>query len=278
MKLKFTKMHGLGNDFVVVSSIDKPFRLLPQHITQMADRRVGVGFDQLLILEANTENDADFIYRIFNADGREVAQCGNGARCVAQFIKREGLSDQKEFRLKTLNGVLTTKLQGNGQVSVAMGIPNFSPNAIPFNCETHAKDYVLPLKDQSVRFSVVNLGNPHAVIAVNEIINSEVKKIGQQLSTHPSFPEGVNVGFMERLNSRHIKLKVYERGVGETLACGSGACAAMVIGVHQGLLDDAVKVSQAGGDLTVSWSGDASPVFLQGPAEFVYDGVIEFEG
>lgn len=266
-------MHGLGNDFVVIDATRIPMTLSPADIQRMANRRLGVGFDQLLVIEQPKREGFDFHFRIFNADGSEVGQCGNGARCIARFIREHGLSDKKEFRITTMTDELTLVIETDSKVSVCMGVPRFEPAAIPFITDKMANHYEIEVDRQKRMLSVVNVGNPHAIILVNQIDATEVATLGAKLSKHPLFPEGVNVGFMQVLDPQHIRLRVYERGSGETLACGSGACAAMVIGRRNGLLQERVTVNQPGGSLTIDWQGPDTTILMTGPATTVFEGV-----
>ncbi len=272
MKISFTKMQGLGNDFVVVDATSMPFTLSTAQIQQMANRRFGVGFDQLLVLEPATADDVDFHFRIFNADGSEVGQCGNGARCIARFIRQQGLSDAASFRISTITDRLQLTLQADNKVSVDMGVPRFEPAEIPFAALSVENYYQLLIGNQKVGFGVVNVGNPHAIIPVEQIDAEQVATLGAALSRHEAFPKGVNVGFMQVLDPQNIRLRVYERGTGETLACGSNACAAVVVGRRNGLLQERVSVNQPGGDLTIEWQGPDSSVLMIGPAEAVFSG------
>lgn len=272
MKINFTKMHGLGNDFVVIDATEKPFQMTVSQIQKMANRRLGVGFDQLLVIEPPRDSSVDFHFRIFNADGSEVGQCGNGARCIAQYIYASHLSERDELRVSTLTGVLELKVQLNNTVSVKMGVPIFDPSHIPFIASKTANFYDLQIGNQNVRLGVVNVGNPHAVITVDTIDSLQVVDLGAQLSIHNLFPEGTNVGFMQIVNPQNIRLRVYERGVGETLACGSGACAAVAVGRRSGLLQERVVVSQPGGSLVVDWQGPLTPIIMTGPTTTVFCG------
>jgi len=275
MKLSFTKMQGLGNDFAIFDGINQPMALSPRQIQSLADRHFGIGFDQLLLVESARSKEADFSYRIFNADGGEVEQCGNGARCFARFIHDKGLSNKRELVIETKAGLLRPRLQRDGMVAVDMGCPTFEPAEIPFIAAAPAQQYRLELGDATIELSALALGNPHAVIVVEALDSAPVETLGPAIECHPSFPERVNVGFMQILNSGQIKLRVYERGTGETLACGSGACAAVVAGIRLGLLQQRVQVALPGGLLTVEWSGDNNPVQLTGPATTVFEGTIE---
>lgn len=261
MKINFRKMHALGNDFMVLDGIRQKLRLSSEIIRVWGDRRTGVGFDQLLLIEAHPTPDADFTYRIFNADGSEVEQCGNGARCVARFIFESGLSKKKVLKLKTCNGLVITKLIRRDWIKASLAVPDFTPPVIASGTPLGNPD-----------FSYVSVGNPHAVQQVTEVNTLNVAEIGSQLQQH--FPQGVNVEFMQIIHRNEIKLRVWERGVGETPACGSGACAAVVIAQQQALLDPIVKVQLPGGELEVEWHGENTLVYLTGPAVWVYDGLI----
>lgn len=271
-------MHGLGNDFMVLDLVSNQFELSATQIRQLADRHFGVGFDQLLRIEAANDQNVDFNYRIFNADGEEVEHCANGARCFAKFVTDKGLTNKNPIVVKTVNRILTLQLQENGDVTVDMSKPEFDPGQVPFIADTAALTYCGSLLvngiEQEVEFCALSVGNPHAVIIVEDIEIAAVKDIGEVLGIHPDFPEGCNVGFMQILDRGNIKLRVYERGAGETLACGTGACAAVVAGCLQGLLDDTVTVKVLGGELTISWQGGDSPILMTGPATTVYEGTI----
>ena len=277
MDLKFTKMHGLGNDFMVLDGIrqslpDDGPPLSTEVIRRLADRHFGVGFDQLLIVQP-PRGDADFRYRIFNADGSEVSQCGNGARCFARFVRDEGLTNKHEIRVETANGQMTLRLTDDGLVTVNMGPPRWALEDIPFRASAVADTYILVAGQNAFEVSAVGLGNPHCVMLVENVDTAPVETVGPLLESHPDFPERVNVGFMQLVDRSHIRLRVFERGSGETLACGSGACAAVVCGQKRGLLDDTVEVSLPGGTLRVHYDG-SNGVLMTGPASRVYDGVI----
>ena len=273
MKLKFTKMQGLGNDFVVLDGINQAITLDREQIRKLADRHFGIGCDQLLLVE-KAEGQADFRYRIFNADGGEVEQCGNGARCFVRYVHDHGLTQKNEIRIETLSGVISPHLEVNGNVTVNMGKPIFEPEAIPFIAEKRALTYSLELPGQPVTISAVSMGNPHAVRVVPDVDNAPVDTEGALIELHPRFPKRVNVGYLQVMDRTHIKLRVFERGAGETLACGTGACAAVVAGIDLGLLDHQVKVSTRGGELTISWQGNDEPVWMTGPAVTVFEGEI----
>lgn len=275
MRLSFTKMHGLGNDFVVIDAIRQTVRLTPEQIRFLADRHCGVGADQVLLVETPTHSQADFRYRIYNADGSEVAQCGNGARCFARFIsEKKGLSSQ-EICVETHAGLLYLSLLEGNLVRVNMGIPHHAPESIPLRSNQEALYYSVLIEGESWQFSAVSLGNPHAVLRVQDIETAPVQTVGNCLEKHPIFPERVNVGFMEILGRHHIRLRVFERGSGETLACGSGACAAVIVGIEQDELDSPVQVTLRGGSLDVTWAGRGTPVLMTGPAVTVFEGQID---
>ena len=275
MTLSFSKMHGLGNDFVVINAIDQDVNLSAAQIRRLADRRYGVGCDQLLLVETPDQSDAEFRYRIFNADGHEVEQCGNGARCFARFVRQTGLTAARRIPVQTKAGHIELIIEDNDQVTVNMGAPQLQPEAIPFEAMVRAQRYALSVDGETVEIGAVSMGNPHAVLEVPHIDSAPLEKLGPQVETHPRFPNRVNVGFMEIVGRSHIRLRVYERGVGETLACGSGACAAVVVGRIQGTLDETVTVELRGGDLVVSWAGEHQPVLMTGPATFVFEGKID---
>lgn len=273
MLLRFSKMHGLGNDFVVLDLISQRFQPDTRQIRYMADRHFGIGCDQVLLVETPQRPENDFRYRIFNADGSEVEQCGNGARCFARFVHNKGMSGKNPLRVETTNGVIELHLEGNN-VRVDMGRPVFTPHDIPFLAEQQAPDYPLEAAGSKLTIGALSMGNPHAVIRVDDCDRADVETLGPVVESHPRFPNRVNVGFMQVVAGDHIRLRVYERGAGETLACGSGACAAVVYGITQGWLDHRVTVELPGGSLTIEWPGGDSAVQLIGPATHVYDGKI----
>lgn len=275
MRLKFTKMHGLGNDFVVIDGVRQPVSLSAAQARYLADRRHGVGCDQILLVEKPQSPDVDFRYRIFNADGGEVGQCGNGARCFARFVVEEGLTDKRVIPVETASGRLELVLQDDGQVQVNMGVPRLAPPEIPFDAPAQALRYALDVEGQSIQIGAVSMGNPHAVLTVTDVATAPVATLGPAIERHARFPKRVNVGFMQVIARDHIRLRVYERGAGETQACGSGACAAAAVGQIQGVLDANVRVSLPGGDLVISWAGIGQPLFMTGPATRVYEGQIE---
>ena len=272
MNLTFTKMQGAGNDFIVINGIAQPFQLNAHQIQTLAHRQFGIGFDQLLLIERS--EIADFKYRIFNADGGEVAQCGNGARCFAKFVFEHGLTNKHEISVETASGIITPKLENNGLVTVNMGAPKFLPKDIPFIADTVANCYSLEVDGQRLTISALSMGNPHAVFIVDDVETAPVHAIGSKVEVHPLFPERVNVGFMQIIDAHHIKLRVFERGSGETLACGTGACAAAVAGIKLGLLQSPVKVVARGGELHIAWQGDNASVMMTGPAVTVFTGTI----
>jgi len=273
--LDFTKMHGLGNDFMVIDAIHQFVALTPEQVRALADRHFGIGFDQLLLVEQATQADADFRYRIFNADGGEVSQCGNGARCFMQFIHEHGLTRSNRVRVETRNGTLELLRQPDGQVTVNMGVPRLAPAEIPFDTPAEALRYPLEVDGTMLEIGAVSMGNPHAVLQVDDTATAAVARLGPLIETHPRFPERVNAGFMQVLDRGSIRLRVFERGAGETLACGSGACAAVVVGRLWGALDETVRVHVNGGELVVSWPGTGAPVMMTGPATTVYQGRIK---
>jgi diaminopimelate epimerase len=273
--LKFTKMHGLGNDFVVFDAINQAIALSPEQIRRIADRHFGIGCDQVLLVEAPSSSDADFRYRIFNADGGEVTQCGNGARCFARYVRDKGLSDKNAIRVDTGPGQLLLRFDGPADVTVDMGIPRHAPEEIPLRAAEERLDYSLTIDGRTWHFGAVSIGNPHAVLRVNAVETAPIDEIGPCLESHADFPERANIGFMEVVDRHHVRLRVFERGAGETLACGSGACAAAVVGIEQGHLDDPVQVELLGGALVVSWQGRGRSVVLTGPAVSVFDGEID---
>ncbi|MCB1865114.1 MAG: diaminopimelate epimerase [Chromatiales bacterium] len=275
MRLRFAKMHGLGNDFIVLDATHEPIALSGAQIRALADRHRGIGFDQLLVVQPASSPDLDFDYRIFNADGGEVEQCGNGARCFAHFVQLRGLTDRKALTVGTLAGRLRLFIEDNGQITVDMGQPEFDPARIPLRAPAQAAEYSLEINGQSIRFGAVSMGNPHAVIAVDNIDNAPVTTLGPQIETHADFPKRVNVGFAQFTSPSEIQLRVWERGVGETQACGSGACAAVAVGRRQGRLDERVRIHLPGGTLSVSWAGPGEPVWMTGPASYVFDGEVE---
>ena len=274
MRLKFTKMHGLGNDFVVFDATVTPLPLTPMQLLSLADRHFGVGCDQILLVEKPRTADTDFYYRIFNADGGEVEQCGNGARCFVSFVHDKKLTNKTRIRVGTLSGVIEPQLEADGQVTVDMGEPVFAPARIPFEAVEQALTYDLAVNKKSLKINCLSMGNPHAVQVVADVESAPVASDGPLIEAHPRFPKRVNAGFMQIVDRGHIRLRVYERGAGETLACGTGACAAVVAGVQRGLLDARVRVTTRGGDLVIAWAGAGHPVLMTGPAVTVFEGEI----
>jgi diaminopimelate epimerase len=275
MRLEFTKMHGLGNDFVVIDATARPIELSRGQLRLLADRHFGVGCDQILQVEAPRRADTDFYYRIFNADGGEVGQCGNGARCFARFVRDKGLTAKREIRVETREGVITPRLEADGQVTVDMGAPIFEPARVPFHAAQQALTYRIPLSHREVEASVLSMGNPHAVQVVADIDTAPVGIEGPLFECHPLFPERVNAGFMQVVDRHQVRLRVFERGAGETLACGTGACAAAVAGISRGLVDSPVRVGTRGGELVIRWAGADTAVLMTGPARTVFEGRIE---
>ncbi|MFA7279540.1 MAG: diaminopimelate epimerase [Sterolibacterium sp.] len=275
MRIRFTKMHGLGNDFVVIDAVRQKLDLQPGQARFLADRHFGVGCDQILVVEKSSEPGVDFGYRIFNADGGEVEQCGNGARCFVRFVHEQKLSDKREIRVATRSGIIAPRLEANGEVSVDMGVPRFLAAEIPFISDTDAVLQPLQVGDQSASISVVSMGNPHAVQVVEDVNTAPVEATGPLIENHPRFPRRVNAGFMQIVDRHAIRLRVFERGTGETLACGSGACAAVVAGIRRGLLDSPVRVTMRGGELRIAWADEHAPVIMTGPAVTVFSGEID---
>ena len=275
MQLNFTKMHGLGNDFVVIDATDRPFDLAPDRIRHLADRHFGIGFDQMLIVEPASSDEMDFSYRIFNSDGGEVEQCGNGARCFARYVHEKGLTAKRRIRVGTMSGIIILELTGDDQVRVDMGVPQLAPEQVPFAASIRQTVYSLELPDETIQVGVVSMGNPHAVQRVDDVDTAPVTIQGPVIENHARFPNRVNAGFMQVIDRGRIRLRVWERGAGETLACGTGACAAVVAGIVQDMLDESVTVDLPGGTLQISWAGDGNPVMMTGPATFVFEGTLE---
>ncbi|EHH3741791.1 TPA: diaminopimelate epimerase [Vibrio parahaemolyticus] len=272
MHFHFSKMHGLGNDFMVVDCITQNVFFSQDLIRRLADRHTGVGFDQLLVVEAPYDPETDFHYRIFNADGSEVEQCGNGARCFARFVRLKGLTNKYSISVSTKKGKMILDVEDDGEVTVNMGVPEFEPNKIPFKAKQKEKTYIMRAGDKTLFCGAVSMGNPHVVTVVDDVDTADVDTLGPLLESHERFPERVNAGFMQVVSRDHIRLRVYERGAGETQACGSGACGAVAVGILQGLLDESVKVSLPGGELHICWQGPGKPLFMTGPATHVFDG------
>ena len=275
MKIRFTKMHGQGNDFVVIDAVRQAVELTPERARRIADRHFGVGCDQILVVEKARTPDTDFRYRIYNADGGEVEQCGNGSRCFVRFVLDQGLTAKREIRVETASGVISPRLEDSGQVTVDMGAPRFAPRDVPFNADEAKLVYPLTIAGASVGVSVLSMGNPHAVQVVEDVERAPVTTQGPLIENHPAFPKRVNAGYMQPLSRNHVKLRVWERGAGETLACGTGACAAVVAGIRRGLLDDTVTVATRGGELKIRWLGQGHPVMMTGDAVRVFDGEID---
>ena len=275
MTLEFSKMHGLGNDFMVIDAINQNVELSAAQVRSLADRHRGVGFDQLLLVEVAATAAADFRYRIYNADGGEVGQCGNGARCFMRFVHDRGLTDKTGLCVETQSGLLQLALEADGRVTVDMGAPHLAPADIPFDAAEQAQTYALEVGDETLEIAALSMGNPHAVMHVDAVDSAPVERLGPLIESHPRFPLRVNAGFMQIIDPEHLRLRVYERGAGETLACGSGACAAVVAGRMHDQLAPRVNVSLAGGDLVVKWTGEGHPVYMTGPATQVYRGQID---
>jgi diaminopimelate epimerase len=277
MRLKFTKMHGAGNDFVVVDGTRNALRLDPMVIGKLADRHFGIGFDQMLVVEPPRTPGTDFYYRIFNADGGEVSQCGNGARCFVRYVRDKGLSTKDAIRVETRSGIIEPRMEKDGRVSVTMGVPVLEPPLIPFIAERQAPTYPLDVDGRNIKIFAVSMGNPHAVQVVADVEAAPVLSEGPLIEHHPRFPQRTNAGYMQLVDRGHIKLRVFERGAGETLSCGTGACAAVVAGISLGLLDSPVQVDTRGGMLQIGWGGLTEPVLMTGPAQSVFEGEIEVE-
>jgi diaminopimelate epimerase len=274
MLIKFTKMHGAGNDFVVLDGVRQHIKLSPEQLRLLADRHFGVGCDQILLVEKAHTKEADFRYRIFNADGGEVEQCGNGARCFLRFVHDEKLTPKREIVVETLGGLISPRLEQDGRVTVDMSPPVFAPSRIPFNGGSGAVSEPLEVAGETLNISALSMGNPHAVQLVSDVERAAVEKLGPLIEHHPRFPKRVNAGFMQVMDRHSLRLRVYERGAGETLSCGTGACAAVVAGIRRGLLDSPVNVATRGGVLTITWDGDGQPVLMTGPAITVFAGEI----
>ncbi|MDE2120642.1 MAG: diaminopimelate epimerase [Betaproteobacteria bacterium] len=284
MPLHFAKMHGAGNDFVVIDATREPFTLQPQQLRLLADRHFGVGADQILVVEASPDPDVDFRYRIFNADGGEVEQCGNGARCFVAFVRRRGLTSKRSVRVLTRSGIIEPRMEEDGRVCVDMGAPRLLPSEVPFDtaglratAEGDMDRWELVVDDQPLRLSVVSMGNPHAVQLVDDVDTAPVARLGPLIENHPRFAQRVNAGFLQVLDPHHARLRVWERGAGETLACGTGACAAAVAGMRHGWLRNPVHVQARGGALSISWDGPGRPVLMTGPAVHVFDASIDLD-
>jgi diaminopimelate epimerase len=275
MRLTFVKMHGLGNDFVVLDGVRQSVELREEQLRLLADRHLGIGCDQILLVERARQPGVDFRYRIFNADGGEVEQCGNGARCFVRFVHEQGLTAKRAIRVETMSGVIVPRLEDDGTVTVDMGAPVFAPERIPFTSDNDDLVQTLRIADEAVAITAIGMGNPHAVQVVADIDAAPVERQGPLIESHPRFPRRVNAGFMQVLDRHAIRLRVFERGAGETLACGTGACAAVVAGIARGLLDSPVRVETRGGMLSIAWAGQDAPVLMTGPAVTVFKGEIE---
>jgi len=274
-RIRFTKMHGLGNDFVVIDAVNQQVVLTPEAARRIADRHLGVGCDQILLVEKPLKAETDFRYRIFNADGGEVEQCGNGARCFARFVHDQGMTARREIRVDTLSGVIMLRLEDGGEVTVDMGVPGFSPPLVPFSSDSDALVQSLEVGGALREITAVSTGNPHAVQVVDNVDAAPVASEGPLIEGHPRFPQRVNAGYMEIVDRGHVRLRVFERGAGETLACGSGACAAVAVGILRGLVDSPVRVATRGGELLIRWDGAGTVVSMTGPAVTVFEGEME---
>ncbi|MEE9102897.1 MULTISPECIES: diaminopimelate epimerase [Pseudomonas] len=274
MLLRFTKMHGLGNDFMVLDLVSQHAHVQPRHVKQWGDRNFGVGFDQLLIVEPPSTPEADFRYRIFNCDGTEVEQCGNGARCFARFVVDKRLTVKKTIRVETKGGMIELTITNDGQVTVNMGAPRLAPEQVPFQADVEALSYGVEVDGQSYQLAAISMGNPHGVLRVDDVDSAPVRTLGPKLEIHESFPQKANIGFLQVVDPHQARLRVWERGVGETLACGTGACAAAVAGIRQGWLQSPVQIELPGGRLSIEWAGPGQPVMMTGPAVRVFEGQV----
>lgn len=274
MLLRFTKMHGLGNDFMVLDLVSQHAHIQPKHARQWGDRHTGIGFDQLLIVEAPSNPEVDFRYRIFNSDGSEVEQCGNGARCFARFVLDKRLTAKKRIRVETKGGIIELDVRNDGQVCVDMGPPRLAPADVPFDAPAQALSYPLDVAGQRVELAAVSMGNPHAVLRVDDVATAPVHELGPKIEHHPRFPQRVNVGFLQVIDRHRANLRVWERGAGETQACGTGACAATVAAISQGWMDSPVSLDLPGGRLSIEWGGPGKPVLMTGPAVRVFEGQV----
>nr|WP_294973664.1 diaminopimelate epimerase [uncultured Pseudomonas sp.] len=274
MLLRFTKMHGLGNDFMVLDLVSQHAHVQPRHVKQWGDRNFGVGFDQLLIVEPPSTPEADFRYRIFNCDGSEVEQCGNGARCFARFVIDKRLTAKKSIRVETKGGMIELTIANDGQVTVNMGAPRLAPEQVPFQADAEALSYGVEVDGQRYQLAAISMGNPHGVLRVDDVDSAPVRTLGPKLEVHESFPQKANIGFLQVVSPNQARLRVWERGVGETLACGTGACAAAVAGIRQGWLQSPVQIELPGGRLSIEWAGPGQPVMMTGPAVRVFEGQV----
>ena len=275
MQTRFTKMHGLGNDFVVLDAVRQSIRLTTDIVKRIADRNLGIGCDQVLVIEPPEDKNLDFNYRIFNCDGSEVEQCGNGARCIGRYISDQQLSGKKTVRIKTKNRVMEIHSNSKNMITANMGAPSFFPADIPLLSDQRSDLYNIDINNSNYQMAALSVGNPHAVLQVDKIDHADVEKIGPLVQEHSLFPESVNVGFMQVIDRQKLALRVYERGVGETQACGSGACAAAVAAIQQGLVENIVEIQLLGGKLTIEWQGEDQPILMTGPAETVFHGKIK---
>ena len=274
MLLRFTKMHGLGNDFMVLDLVSQHAHIQPKHARQWGDRHTGIGFDQLLIVEAPSNPEVDFRYRIFNSDGSEVEQCGNGARCFARFVLDKRLTAKKRIRVETKGGIIELDVRNDGQICVDMGPPRLAPADVPFDAPAQALSYPLDVAGQRVELAAVSMGNPHAVLRVDDVASAPVQELGPKIEHHPRFPQRVNVGFLQVIDRHRANLRVWERGAGETQACGTGACAAAVAAISQGWMDSPVSLDLPGGRLSIEWGGPGKSVLMTGPAVRVFEGQV----
>ncbi|TBU95758.1 diaminopimelate epimerase [Stutzerimonas kirkiae] len=274
MLLRFTKMHGIGNDFMVIDLVSQHAHIQAKHVCQWADRHTGIGFDQLLLVEPPRSPDVDFRYRIFNADGSEVEQCGNGARCFARFVLDKRLTSKRTIRVETQSGIIELSIRSDGQISVDMGAPRLQPAQVPFQADDEALSYPVEVEGRTLELAALSMGNPHAVLRVDDIDGAPVHELGPRLEQHPRFPQRVNVGFLQVLDPHNARLRVWERGTGETQACGTGACAAAVAAIRQGWMSSPVQIELPGGRLSIEWAGVGKPVIMTGPAVRVYEGQI----
>ncbi len=274
MLLRFTKMHGLGNDFMVIDLVSQSAHIQPKQVKQWGDRHTGIGFDQLLIVEPPGQPDVDFRYRFFNADGSEVEQCGNGARCFARFVSDKRLTAKKKVRVETRGGIIELNIKADGQVCVDMGAPRLDPSQVPFAASEEAVSYTVEVGEQTVELAAISMGNPHGVLRVDDVDSAPVHELGPQLETHARFPNKANIGFLQVVDAHHARLRVWERGCGETQACGTGACAAAVAGIRHGWLSSPVQIDLPGGRLCIEWGGPGQPVLMTGPAVRVFEGQV----
>ena len=274
-RLTFTKMHGLGNDFVVIDAVTQPVQITSEMVSKLADRHFGIGFDQLLVVSPPGSPEVDFRYRIFNADGSEVEQCGNGARCFARFVRDKRLTNKRHIVVETMSGIIELRIDERGEVAVDMGAPVFEPARIPLQADAQQDPYLFEVAGETLSLGCVSMGNPHGVLLVDDVDTAPVERLGPLLEKHPNFPKRANIGFMQVVDRRSVRLRVFERGSGETLACGTGACAAAVIALRRGLVDSPVNVRLPGGSLRIEWQGEGQPVIMTGPATTVFEGSLQ---